>query len=69
MAPAERFAYAVARLRAMSGRLLEESLIQRILDCEDLDSALKILAETAYSAWLVELKGSGDFDRIIEAEL
>lgn len=69
MAPAERFAYAVARLRAMSGRLLEESLIQRILDCEDLDSALKILAETVYSTWLVELKGSGDFDRIIEAEL
>ncbi len=69
MAPAERFAYAVARLRAMSGRLLEEALIQRILDSEDLDSALKVLAETAYSSWLVELKGGADFDRVIESEL
>ncbi len=69
MAPAERFAYAVARLRAMSGRLLEEALIQRILDSEDLDSALKVLAETTYSSWLVELKGGADFDRVIESEL
>jgi V/A-type H+-transporting ATPase subunit C len=69
MAPAERFGYAVARLRAMSGRLLEDALIQRILDSEDLDSALKVLGETAYSSWLVELKGSTDFDRAIEAEL
>lgn len=69
MAPAERFAYTVSRLRAMSGRLIEDSLIQRILDCDDLDSALKVLAETAYAPWLVELKGGTDFDRVIEAEL
>ncbi|MDI9369558.1 MAG: V-type ATPase subunit [Synergistaceae bacterium] len=69
MAPAERFAYTVARLRAMSGRLLEDGLIQRMLDCEDLDSALKVLAETTYSSWLAELKGGTDFDRVIEAEL
>ena len=65
MAPAERYGYAVARLRAMSGRLLEEALLQRILESEDLDSALKVLSETVYSSWLMELKGSGEFDRAI----
>ena len=69
MAPAERYGYAVARLRAMSGRLLEEALLQRILESEDLDSALKVLGETVYSSWLMELKGNGEFDRAIEAEL
>jgi len=69
MAPAEQYGYAVARLRAMSGRLLEEALLQRILESEDLDSALKVLSETVYSSWLMELKGSGEFDRAIEAEL
>ena len=58
MAPAERYGYAVSRLRAMSGRLLEEAVLQRILECEDLDSALKVLGETVYSGWLMELKGS-----------
>jgi len=57
MAPAERYGYAVARLRAMSGRLLEEALLQRILESEDLDSALKVLGETVYSSWLMALKG------------
>jgi V/A-type H+-transporting ATPase subunit C len=53
----------------MSGRLLEEALLQRILESEDLDSALKVLNETVYSSWLMELKGNSEFDRAIEAEL
>ena len=69
MAPAEGYGYAVSRLRAMSGRLLEEAVLQRILECEDLDSALKVLGETVYSGWLMELKGSSEFDKAIEAEL
>ncbi len=69
MAPAEQYGYAVARLRAMSGRLLEESVFLRILECEDLESAMKVLGETVYSGWLMELKGAGEFDKAIEAEL
>jgi len=69
LAPAEQYGYAVARLRAMSGRLLEEALLLRILECEDLESAVKILGETVYSGWLMELKSAGEFDRAIEAEL
>ncbi|MGI6784527.1 MAG: V-type ATPase subunit [Aminivibrio sp.] len=69
MAPAEQYGYAVARLRAMSGRLLEEALLLRVLECEDLESAIKVLGETVYSGWLMELKGIGEFDKAIEAEL
>lgn len=69
MPPAEQYGYSVARLRAMSVNLVEDSVLQRILESEDLEGALKVLGETVYSAWLVDLKGSGDFDRVIEAEL
>ena len=53
----------------MGNRLLDESAYQRILDSEDLESALKVLGETVYSSWIVDLKSSRDFDQAIEAEL
>ncbi|WP_286934957.1 MULTISPECIES: V-type ATPase subunit [Aminobacterium] len=69
MATAERYCYAVARLRAMESRLLDDSVLQRLIDCEDLDSAMKVLGETVYSSWLVELKSNTEFDKAIESEL
>ncbi len=69
MPPAEQYGYSVARLRAMSGRLLEESLIQRVLESDDLETAVKVLGETSYVQWLGEQKGTLDFDRVIENEL
>lgn len=70
MVQAEQYGYTVARLRAMmERRLLEPGIFQRMLDAEDLQAALKILNETAYASWLVELKSEGAFDEAIEAEL
>jgi len=69
MVPSERYGYTVARLRAMESRILDESVLQRLFDSEDLDSAIKVLGETPYSSWLVELKSNSDFDKAIEAEL
>ena len=69
MAPKERYGYAVARLRALENRLLDESVLQRMIDCDTLEAALKVLGETPYSAWLMELKSPLEFDRAIEAEL
>ena len=69
MAQAERYGYTVARLRAMGHRLLDPGVFQRMLDAEDLQGALKILNETCYAPWLVEMKGEGAFDEAIEAEL
>jgi V/A-type H+-transporting ATPase subunit C len=69
MATAERYGYTVARLRAMESRLLDDSVLQRLIDCEDLDSAMKVLGETVYASWLVELKTNAEFDKAIESEL
>lgn len=69
MAPKERYGYAVARLRALENRLLDESILQRMIDCDTLEAAVKVLGETSYSAWLMELKSSQEFDKAIEAEL
>lgn len=69
MVPAERYGYSVARLRAMENRLLEDSVLQRLVESDDLENALKILGETSYSSWLVELKANSEFDKAIELEL
>ena len=69
MAPAERYGYSVARLRAMENRLLDESLFQRLIECDGLDSALKILGETVYAPWLMEMKSNEDFDSALGSEL
>lgn len=66
---AERYGYTVARLRAMENRLLEDSVLQRLIDSEDLDSTMKVLGETPYSSWLMDLKSNSEFDKAIEAEL
>ena len=69
MAQADRYGYSVARLRAMEKRSLDSATLQRMVDSEDLQAALKILGETSYAQWLVELKSDSDFDKAIEAEL
>lgn len=69
MATVEQYGYTVARLRAMESRLLDDSVLQRLIDCEDLESAMKVLGETVYSSWLVELKSNTEFDKAIESEL
>lgn len=69
MAPKERYGYAVARLRALENRLLDESVLQRMIDSDTLEAAVKVLGETPYSAWLMELKSPQEFDKAIEAEL
>ncbi len=69
MAPTERYGYTVARLRAMENRLLDGALFQRMIECDGLDSAIKILGETVYAPWLMEMKSNDDFDSAIEAEL
>ncbi|MCF4113694.1 MULTISPECIES: V-type ATPase subunit [Dethiosulfovibrio] len=69
MAPAERYGYLVARLRAMENRLLDESLFQRLIECDGLDGAIKVLGETVYAPWIMEMKSNEEFDSAIEAEL
>lgn len=69
MATAVRYGYTVARLRAMENRLLDDSVLQRLIDSGDLDSAMKVLGETVYASWFAELKTNAEFDKAIESEL
>jgi V/A-type H+-transporting ATPase subunit C len=53
----------------MENRLLADGDLQRILECETLEAAVKILGETAYAAWLPGMASHYEFDKIIEEEL
>ena len=59
----------VSRVRAMENRLIEDGVLQRVIDCDDLEGALKVLGETSYSGGLSEMKSQSNFDLLIENEL
>ena len=63
------YSYVVSRVRAMENRLIDDGVLQRVIDSEDLEGALKVLGETSYSGGLSEMKSPSDFDLLIENEL
>jgi V/A-type H+-transporting ATPase subunit C len=63
------YGYAVSRLRAMENRFLDPGTFQRLLDSEDLSSAMRVLSETSYGKWILELTQEDHFDKAIESEL
>ena len=63
MADPADYGYAVSRLRAMENRLLDQGVFQRLLDSEDLPSALKVMSETAYGKWFLEQQGEDNSTR------
>lgn len=63
------YSYSVARIRAMELRLLDAPLVQRIMDSEDITSALKILGETSYAPSLTSNGGVSNFDKMLDANL
>lgn len=63
------YGYAVARIRAMEHQLLDSSVLQRMIEAEDLETAFKILGETSYSTTLTLNAGIYDFDKLLESEL
>ena len=69
MADPADYGYAVSRLRAMENRLLDQGVYQRLLDSEDLPSALKVMSETAYGKWFLEQQNENTFEPAIESEL
>lgn len=69
MSQQDAYGYAVARIRAMENRFLDASVLQRMIDAEDLATALKILGETSYSSALTSHVSDQDFDKMLEFEL
>ncbi|MDR3165926.1 MAG: V-type ATPase subunit [Synergistaceae bacterium] len=62
----DAYGYAVARIRALEPQLFDPSQLQRMIDADDSDAALKILAESGYARWMNE---GARYDSALEAEL
>lgn len=69
MSRSQDYGYAVARIRAMEPLLFDSSLYQRMLDADDIVSALKILDETAYDRGASGEESGDRYDNALEREL
>ncbi len=63
------YGYAVARVKAMETRLLDQGHFERMVNSSDSGEALKILSETGYSAALAELDDVYNFEAVLGEEL
>ncbi len=66
--PQGSYAYAVARIRALEGKLLDKQKVYRILESGSADEALKSLLENGYGA-AETVNNAGDYDLLIKREL
>lgn len=63
------FAYAVARIRALETKLLDNAQLERLLNAGNLAEALTLLGETEYSGSIANLKEAHRFEEALNAEL
>ncbi|ADL08762.1 V-type ATP synthase subunit C [Thermosediminibacter oceani] len=66
MARDEDFLYASGRIKALETRLLSRNIVQRVLEAQDLDAALRVLGETDYAQDFEELESVYDFEKALE---
>ncbi|MGI6037003.1 MAG: V-type ATP synthase subunit C [Limnochordia bacterium] len=64
-----KYAYAVARIRAMETRLLDKGKIGRMLEARDAEGALRVLSESEYADSLAELPAPSAYEELLNAEL
>lgn len=62
-----RYLYPVSRTKALELKLLDKAVIDRLVSCQTGDEAIKILGETAYSAFLSTLSTPLDVETLINA--
>ncbi len=63
-----RYAFAVGRVRALETRLLDRSRLERMLDAESADDALRMLQDTDYGTHLGEASSAADYEKVLESE-
>ena len=64
-----QFVQGVTRTRVFETRLLTKPLIDRMIDADDIDEVIKILAETEYSKSLSGVDNPKDYEKILSNEL
>jgi len=67
--PQPSYAYGVARIRVLEGRLLGRDKLERMLEAASGDEALRVLAETDYAQAAAELKTFYDYERLLSGEI
>lgn len=66
--PQRSYAYAVARIRALEGKLLDKQKFYRILETSSAEEALKALLENGYGA-SETVANAGDYELLIKKEM
>lgn len=63
------FTQSVVRTRVLETRLLQRTIIERMIDAKDLNEVLRILGETEYSTQIGKVERPEDYDKVLGAEL
>lgn len=66
---ARQFTQVVARLRVLETRLLDKAKLDRMIDSDSADEAIKVLHETEYGAVMTNVKRAEDYEDMLSAEL
>lgn len=63
------FTQSVVRTRVLEKRLLQRTIIERMIDAENIAVVFRILGETEYSNQLGKVDRPEDYDKVLSAEL
>lgn len=63
------FLQSVTRTKVFETRLLSTAKIDRMIEANDIDDALKVLNETEYSSSFTGISGANDYEKILSNEL
>lgn len=69
MARELEFLYASARIKALETKLLGKSTIDRILEADGPEEALKVLSDTDYGSDIAEMNNIYDFEKVLANSL
>lgn len=69
MMPQPSYEYAVARVRVLETRLLTRERIERMVDAQSAEEALKVLSETSYAPLVAELASPYEYDKLLSKEM
>jgi V/A-type H+-transporting ATPase subunit C len=63
-----RYAYAGGRIRALETRLLDRHRLERMLDSDSAEAALRSLQDTDYGPHLADVRSPADYEKMLELE-
>lgn len=66
---AMQFTQVIPRLRVLETRLLDKAKIDRMIDSDSAEAAIKVLQETEYANVMSEVKRAEDYEIILSSEL